>query len=184
MTTASIPVVIEARHVRLTAGHVEILFGAGHALSSLVPLELTGRFAAAEVVEVRGPAGSCKNVRVLGPVVDATSVFVSDGDKDLLGAGDATTTCSVDGPKGTVVLGSSVVRPLRRLVVTRELAALHGLAVSGTQAASVDIVVQAERARELRNVPVELGPVVYLGVDVTDANAMDVGPTTRAQLSR
>lgn len=180
MTPLSIPVVIEARHVRLTAAHVALLFGDGHAPFSLVPLEHTKRFATADVVEVRGPGGSCKQVRVLGPTVESTGVFVSNDDMHALGFGGSglDSTCSIDGPRGTIVLASGVVHQLRRLVVTREVASEYGLTVG--QGASV--VVHGERARELRGVAVEIDAACYVGVYVADANAMDIGPTTSASL--
>jgi putative phosphotransacetylase len=184
-----IPVAIEARHVRLSSAHVALLFGRAHALHALATLEHTARFAAAEVVAIRGPAGVVDHVRVLGPAVNATTVFVNRDDMALLGldmapalsvaAGRESATCSIEGPSGSIVLGLDAVRRLRRLVVTNELAGAHGL----TADASVDVVVHGERARELRGVHVEIGEALYLAIDVADANAVDVSPTTRAWLS-
>lgn len=183
--SATWPVVIEARHVRLSAAHIEMLFGAGHALLELVPLPGTGRFASADVVDVRGPSGTLKSVRVLGPVTAATRVYLSDDDVADCGLDANRGGVSVDGPRGTLVLAAGAVMDVRRLVVPK------GAAWSGASA-SIDVLVRGERARELRGVPVEHGGdagadgtegVPWLAIDVANANAMDIGPATRATAS-
>lgn len=172
-------VIIEARHVRLTAAHIEMLFGAGHALLELVPLPPTGRFASADVVDVRGPSGTLKGVRLLGPIAASTRVYLSDDDVVDCGL-DANRVggVSIDGPRGTLVLAAGAVADVRRLVAPRALVAAI-TATTGT----VDVLVRGERARELRGVPLETvdeGKEVWLAIDVANANAMDIGPLTRA----
>lgn len=172
------PVLIEARHVRLSATHIELLFGVGHRLLELVFLPPTGRFASADVVDVRGASGVLKGVRVLGPVASATRVYLSDDDIADCGIDvDRTAGLSVDGPRGTLVLGGTdAVFDVRRLVVPRATSA-------PAPGASIDLVVHSERARELRGVRVEASDdaqAVWLGIDVSMANALDVGPATHA----
>ncbi len=174
------PVVIEARHVRLTAAHIEMLFGPGHALLELVPLPPTGRFASADVVDVRGPGSALKSVRVLGPVTSTTRVYLSDDDVADCGLDvNRTGGVSIDGPRGTLVLAAGAVVDVRRLVMPRATAAS---AASG----ALDLLVRGERARELRGVPVEASAEageVWLAIDIDNANAMDIGPATRATAS-
>lgn len=185
MTKPTIPVVIETRHVRLTAAHVDLLFGTGYVLLPLVPLEFTERFAAAEVVVLRGPTGTLKNVRILGPTVGTTCVFLSDDDRSVLGLcpGGETPpsgeTCSIDGPRATIVIAGSDVRRVRRLVTTESFAAASGLATG----AIVEVSVHGERDRELRGLAFEMGPALFVGLDVAEANTMEIGPGTRARLT-
>lgn len=188
-STPTWPVVIEARHVRLSAAHVEMLFGAGHALLELVWLPPTGRFASADVVDVRGPSGTLKGVRVLGPIAGATRVYLSDDDVADCGLdGNRAGGVSIDGPRGTLVLAAGAVLDVRRLVVPRQ--------ATGPSGETLDVLVRGERARELRGMPVEQngdangggvgddangGP--WLAIDIANANAMDIGPLTRATAS-
>lgn len=175
-----LPVIIEARHVRLSAAHVELLFGAGHALVPLAPLPHTGRFACAEVVAVRGPGGALGNVRVLGPVAPATRVVL--GDSDLEGL-QLEAGCTIDGPRSTLVVGKDAIRRLRRAPRGAAEAARRAL-VDG---AHVDVQVRAERARELRGLPLEVDAELadsgYVAVEIGDANGLDVSAATRATLS-
>lgn len=180
----SLPVVVAARHVRLSQAHLEVLFGSGSALVHAVPLPPTGTFASLDVVEVRGPAGAVQRVRVVGPLLRQTEVRIGHRDLVALGMDSALVArdpaaspgCTLVGPRGTVVLAAGMRVGLRRLTLTRELAADAGLE-EGDRAT---VHVRGDRARELRDVPVELGPAAWLSIDVDDANGIEVGPTTRA----
>jgi putative phosphotransacetylase len=176
---SSLPVLIAARHVRLSQPHLELLFGAGAALFELAPLPPTGGFAALELVEVRGPAGTLPRVRVLGPVAATTEVRLGLRDASALGLEPSGGSgCTLVGPHGSVALAAGVHVGLRRLTLTGALAAQAGLA-AGSRA---QVHVLGERARELRDVPVELGESAWLDVDIEDANAIEVGPATRASI--
>ncbi len=81
----SIPVALSARHVHLSAEHVEALFGPGHRLTPLFDLSQPGQYAAVETVEVVGPRRSIPGVRVLGPARNKSQVELSTTDGVALG---------------------------------------------------------------------------------------------------
>lgn len=80
-----IPVAVSARHVHLAQVDVERLFGKGHQLTYMHALTQTEGWAAEETVELIGPKGSFKNVRVLGPARERTQIEVSKTDTFTLG---------------------------------------------------------------------------------------------------
>jgi acetate kinase len=80
-----IPVAVSARHVHLSQEAVEALFGKGHQLRKMRTLSQTEGWAAEETVEVMGPKGSFKTVRVLGPTRKQTQIEVSKTDTFTLG---------------------------------------------------------------------------------------------------
>ncbi|MBR5459575.1 MAG: propanediol utilization protein, partial [Clostridia bacterium] len=74
-----------ARHVHLTAEHIEILFGKGATLTHKKDLSQPGQFACEERVTVEGPKGAIKNVIILGPARPQSQVEVSLTDARSLG---------------------------------------------------------------------------------------------------
>jgi len=80
-----IPVAVSARHMHLSQKDVEKLFGKGHQLTHLRDLIQTEGWATEERVEVVGPKGSLKNVRILGPARERTQIEVSKTDTFTLG---------------------------------------------------------------------------------------------------
>lgn len=174
----AIPIVATARHVRLQASHLELLFGPKHALTALAPLALPGVFACAEGVNVRGPSGSIAFVRVVGPVVRNTTVRVSPRDLPLLGlpAEPLPRTlaesrgCTIEGPAGTVVLAEGLVTPRRVLSLDPSIAARRGLDTG----ASTTLVLASDRSREILDVRVQLvDGAQHLSVDLDDPLAHD-----------
>lgn len=81
----SIPIEISARHLHITASHFEKLFGVGISLTVLRNLSQPNQFAANEVVDIVGPAGEIKNVRIVGPFRDQTQVELAVSDCRKLG---------------------------------------------------------------------------------------------------
>ncbi|MBM3610221.1 MAG: acetate/propionate family kinase [Alphaproteobacteria bacterium] len=80
-----IPVAVSARHVHLSQEAVEALFGKDHQLKKMRTLSQTEGWAAEETVEVIGPKGSFKTVRVMGPTRKQTQIEVSKTDTFTLG---------------------------------------------------------------------------------------------------
>ena len=177
-----LPVVVAARHARLSAAHVELLFGAGAPLFDVCALPPTGTYACGELVEVRGATngGAPTMVRVVGPPARQTEVRVSARDAQALALWPAS-ACTLVGPRGTVVLAAGAVRVgLRSLTLTAADALQAGLAAG----ALALVRVQGERGRDLRDMPVELGAASYVSIDIDDANAIESGPATTATFSR
>ncbi len=116
---------ISARHVHLTAEHVETLFGTGATLTPDRDLYQEGYYAAEETVAVVGPRRRMiPNVRVLGPCRADSQVELAFTDGISLGvdlpvriSGDHHDTpgCVLVGPNGVVELNSGVIRAMRHV---------------------------------------------------------------------
>ena len=113
-----------ARHVHLSAGDIEALFGKGHTLTNMKELSQPGQFACEERVTVVGPKNQIKNVIILGPARPATQVEVSLTDARNLGitapireSGDLTGSpgCKLIGPASEVELSEGVIAAKRHI---------------------------------------------------------------------
>ncbi|MFZ9888349.1 MAG: PduL/EutD family phosphate acyltransferase, partial [Myxococcota bacterium] len=102
-----IPVGLTARHVHLSRGHLDVLFGSGYQLTPVMPLEQTGEHACAETVTLRGPSGSIEHVRIVGPLRERSQVEVTLRDQGRLGIAaplhlssrlEGTPVCTLEGP--------------------------------------------------------------------------------------
>jgi putative phosphotransacetylase len=116
---------VSARHVHLTDGDVETLFGAGHKLTVAKDLYQDGYFAAEETLMVVGPRRRMlPTVRILGPTRPESQVELAFTDGISLGidlpvraSGDVAGTpgCVLVGPKGVVELKQGVIRAERHI---------------------------------------------------------------------
>jgi len=113
-----IPVGVSNRHIHLSPGHVEALFGAGYNLTPLRELSQKGQFAARETITLVGPKGMIAGVRVLGPARGATQVEISRTDGYTLGiqppvrlSGNTAGTpgITLSGAQGMVVLKEGLI---------------------------------------------------------------------------
>lgn len=104
-----IPIAVSARHIHPSQSLVELLFGKGYQLTKARNLNQPEGWAANETVELIGPSGSFKKVRILGPIRARTQIEVSTTDTYTLGlhapirdsgALDGTPTVTVRGPTG------------------------------------------------------------------------------------
>jgi putative phosphotransacetylase len=106
------------KHIHLDQEDLDTLFGEGYELTKKKDLIQPGQFASEEMVEVIGPKGSFKKVRVLGPVRPDTQLELSLTDCRQIGiqapireSGDVAGTpgCKIIGPKGEVDLEYGVM---------------------------------------------------------------------------
>ncbi len=127
---------VSARHVHLSAEHLEILFGKGYELTVKKMLSQPGQFAANERVTVVGPKRTLERVSILGPIRKATQIEISLTDARSIGvaapiresgniAGSA--PCKLVGPEGSVELTEGVIVAKRHIHITLEDAKLYGL---------------------------------------------------------
>ena len=124
------------KHLHLSKEHVEALFGAGHQLTHKKDLVQPGQFACEEVVDIVGPKGTIKNVRVLGPERPQTQVEVAMTDARGLGikapireSGDLAGTpgCKIVGPAGEIEIEEGVIVALRHIHLSLEEAEEAGV---------------------------------------------------------
>lgn len=173
-----VPVGISARHVHLSRDHVETLFGAGYQLTPEKSLSQPGQFACKEQVEVCGPKGSIKKVRILGPERKQSQVEMAFSDCRILGikppvrtSGDLKETPGIllKGPVGEVSLKEGVIIADRHIHMTPEEASWFGV----SDGDRVNVLVSGEKAGVLGRVLVRVTSEsrLDLHVDTDDANA-------------
>jgi len=173
-----VPVGISARHVHLSRDHVETLFGAGYQLTPEKSLSQPGQFACKEQVEVCGPKGSFKKVRILGPERKQSQVELAFSDCRILGikppvrtSGDLKETPGIllKGPVGEVSLKDGVIIADRHIHMTPEEASWFGV----SDGDRVNVLVSGEKAGVLGRVLVRVTSEsrLDLHVDTDDANA-------------
>lgn len=130
-----IPIGVSNKHIHLSQKDLDILFGKGYELTKLKDLGQPGQFAANETVEVIGPKGSFKKVRILGPVRKSTQLEISSGDGFVLGVKapiresgklEGTPGVVLKGPKGSVELKEGVIVALRHIHLSTEYAQKYG----------------------------------------------------------
>ena len=134
---AQVLIETSARHVHLSAEHIEILFGKGHELTHKKDLSQPGQFACEERVTVVGPKKELAGVSILGPARPATQVEISLTDARSIGvnapireSGDiaGSAGCKLVGPAGEVELTEGVIAAKRHIHITPEDAQSFGVA--------------------------------------------------------
>lgn len=113
-----IPIAVSARHIHPSQSLVEQLFGKGYQLTKAHNLNQPEGWAANETIELIGPSGSFKKVRILGPTRERTQIEVSATDTYTLGLEapirdsgklDNTPTVTVKGPAGEVKTNGLII---------------------------------------------------------------------------
>lgn len=112
------------KHLHLKQEHIEALFGKGHTLTPTKDLKQPGQFACEEKVDIVGPKGTLKGVRVLGPARPETQVELAMTDARAIGVSapvresgklDGTPGVKLVGPAGEVDLEYGAIVALRHI---------------------------------------------------------------------
>ena len=170
-----------ARHIHLSQADLETLFGQGHELTCKKELSQPGQYACEEKVDLVGPKGTIKGVRVLGPARPATQVEISLADGFALGvkapikeSGDIAGTPGVKlvGPAGEVELAEGVIVASRHIHMSLEDAERFGV----TDKQIVKVRTFGPRAVVFENVLVRANAnfALEMHVDVEEGNAAGV----------
>jgi putative phosphotransacetylase len=115
---------ISNKHVHLSDGDLAALFGAGHKLTLKKELKQPGQFAAEELVDVVGPKGTLKGIRVLGPTRKESQVELAMTDARTIGLQlpvresgvlDGSPGVKLVGPAGEVQLSKGAIVALRHI---------------------------------------------------------------------
>lgn len=173
-----VPLAVSARHIHLTAEHVAILFGRGHALTPRSKLSQPNQFAARETLTFQGARGEIQNIRVLGPTRAETQLELSVTDcfkagvapmVRMSGALDGTPGGVIIGPAGRVEMEHGVVVARRHLHMNPSQARAYGL--EDQQVVSVKI--DGPRPGRMEDVTVRVGDGHWLDlhIDTDEANA-------------
>lgn len=176
-----IPIEVSARHAHLTQENLEKLFGIGYKLNPIKELSQPGQFAAKETINVAGPKGELKRVRLIGPCRLFSQVEVSITEGRKLGdippvrvSGDIVGTPSViiKGPKGEVNLNKGLICAQRHIHISPKEAKEFGLKTK--QKVSVEIF--GSRPLIFKDVIVRVHKNFSMSfqIDTDEGNAADV----------
>lgn len=126
-----IPVVVQKRHVHLSAEDKGELFGETYEMTPLNDLGHEGQVVYKETVDIVGNEGEIEQVRVLGPYRDETQVELSPTDAFTLGlsvpmraSGDLSRAaiCGLRGDDGEIERVSAAIVPIRHLHCSDDMA--------------------------------------------------------------
>lgn len=178
MSNPTVTVGISNRHLHVSQTDLETLFGQGYQLKEMKPLTQPGQYAAEEVVNLIGPKGTIKKVRILGPVRPSTQVEVSRTDSFVLGiappvrdsgAISGSAKVVIEGPQGSVELNEGVIIAHRHLHLHTDEAAELGL----KDKEFIAVKFEGERSVVFNRVLVRVNPnfAKDLHIDTDEANA-------------
>lgn len=184
-----IPVGVSNRHLHLSQGDLNTLFGEGHQMTKMKDLSQPGQYACKETVTVCGPNGAIEKVRILGPVRSKTQVEILAGDCFKLGvksplkmSGDLQGTPGITlvGSKGSVHIDEGLIVAQRHIHMT--LAEAKRFDVCDGQ--TVSIQVGGPRGGTYSNVAVRANDASALEchIDTEEANAMSVNGSTKIKI--
>jgi putative phosphotransacetylase len=179
-----VPVGISNKHLHVSQEDLEKLFGPGVELHPSKDLKQPGQYAAEEKVDIVGPKGSLKGVRVLGPVRPQTQVELAFTDARTIGVSvpvkesgklNSTPGIRLVGPAGTVDIPAGAIAALRHVHLSPEQAKEAGV----TDKQMVSLKVPGERGLIFDNVLVRSGPghekEVHLDTDEANAAGLNNG---------
>ncbi|AOT68478.1 phosphate propanoyltransferase [Geosporobacter ferrireducens] len=178
MPNNMIPVGLSNRHLHLSKEHIDILFGEGYALTIMKDLSQPGQYAANEKVDIVGPKGTLKGVRVLGPARGSTQIEISLTDGFVLGvtppvrdSGDLVNSpgAKIVGPKGEVTIESGIIAAARHIHMHTSDAEKFNVVDKEV----VSVKVDGKRGLVFNNVLVRVHPTYALEmhVDIDEGNA-------------
>ena len=185
----TIPVGVSNRHVHLSQGDLEALFGPGYELSKMKDLCQPGQYACKETVTICGPKGAIEKVRILGPVRSRTQVEILAGDSFKLGIKstarlsgdlDGTPGITIIGPKGSVQIKEGLMVAQRHIHMLPEDAARMGVRDGQVVSLEVDGI----RGGILRNTIVRVTSQSGLEchIDTEEANALGLSSSSRVKI--
>jgi putative phosphotransacetylase len=127
---------ISNKHVHLSDGDLEKLFGPGHKLTLKKELKQPGQFASEELVDVVGPKAVLKGIRVLGPTRKESQVELAMTDARVIGLNlpvresgklDGSPGVKLIGPAGELDLPKGAIIALRHIHLSPAQAAEAGV---------------------------------------------------------
>lgn len=173
-----VPVGISVRHIHLSRADVDRLFGRNYQLTPKKQLSQPGQYACEECLDVIGPKGELKKVRILGPERKATQIELAQTDCRSIGvtapvrsSGHTAGTPGITlrGPLGEITVPEGVIIADRHLHMSEGEAAAFGL----KDGDHVRIQVDGVKPGVLGNVLVRAGKghSLDLHIDTDDGNA-------------
>lgn len=173
-----VPVGISVRHIHLSRSDIDRLFGRNYQLTPKKKLSQPGQYACEECLDVIGPKGELKKVRILGPERRASQIELAQTDCRNIGisapvrsSGNTAGTPGVTlrGPLGEVTIPEGVIIADRHLHMSESEAAAFGL----KDGDHVQIRIDGLKPGIMGNVLVRAGNghSLDLHIDTDDGNA-------------
>jgi acetate kinase len=173
-----IPVGVSVRHVHLSRGDCDALFGKDYELTRKRDVTQPGQYVTRETVDLIGPKGEIRTVAIINPLRKATQVELARTDALKLGVDpplresgqlENTPGLKLRGPAGEVEIPSGVILAMRHVHMSPDEAKAFGVA-------DKDVIrVRAEGNREMMmgDVLVRVSPSYALDmhIDTDEANA-------------
>lgn len=179
--TIKLPIALSNRHIHLSQEDLNILFGENYQLTKTKALSQPGQYACDERVDIVGPKGTLKGVRVLGPVRKKTQIEISISDSFKLGvepvirnSGDieGSPGAKIVGPKGELELKEGVIVAARHVHLHTSDGEKFGIKDGDI----VNIKTEGVRAVIFKNVLARVGDThaLEVHVDMEEGNAAGV----------
>lgn len=176
-----LPIGLSNKHIHLSQEDLDTLFGEGYELTIKKDLSQPGQYACEEKVDIVGPKGTLKGVRILGPVRSSTQVEISITDAFKLGVEpiirnsgdiDGTPGAKIVGPKGEVELEKGIIVAARHIHMHTEDAERFGVKDGDI----VKVKTEGIRSLVFENVLVRAGDThaLEMHVDIEEGNAAGV----------
>lgn len=101
-----LPIALSNKHIHISQKDLDVLFGEGYELTRMKDLSQPGQYACEEKIDIEGPRGTIKGVRILGPVRPETQFELSMTDAFQLGvSGELRNSGDIDGTPGAKLIG-------------------------------------------------------------------------------
>ncbi|MDR3225441.1 MAG: phosphate propanoyltransferase [Clostridiales Family XIII bacterium] len=173
---------VSNKHLHLSDEHLAVLFGEGHALTPYKELVQPGQYAAEEKVDLVGPKGAIKGLRIIGPTRPQTQVELAVTDARGIGLAppvvesghlDGTPGAKLIGPEGEIDLDQGVMVALRHIHLNPGQAEEAGVADHEL----VDVATYGTRPLEFKDVVIRSGAAHEreFHIDTDEANAAGLG---------
>lgn len=186
-----VPVGISNKHLHLSEQDLAALFGPGHKLTPYKELVQPGQYAAHEQVDLVGPKGSFKNIRIIGPTRPQTQVEISKTDARALGIEppvresgklEGSPGIKLVGPRGEVQLQSGAIVALRHIHLSPTQATDAGLKDKDL----VDVKTYGTRPLVFEDVLIRSGDGHFreFHIDTDEANAAGLANSDEVEIVR
>ena len=180
---------ISNKHLHLSEDDLQTLFGEGAELHVFKELVQPGQFAAEEKVDLIGPKGMFKGVRIIGPTRPQTQVEVSMTDARILGIDapvresgklEGSAGAKLVGPAGELEISSGVIIALRHIHLSPAQAEEAGLKDKDI----VDVQTHGTRPLMFQDVLIRSGDahVKEFHVDTDEGNSAGVSNGQNAEI--
>ena len=177
-----IPIEISARHCHLCKADLKVLFGEGYELTKDRDISQKGQYSCKETVNIKSEAAEIKNLRIVGPLRDASQAEISKTDAYSLKidppikectscVGEEAENIKIIGPKGEIEKKIAII-PHRHIHMDEEDA--KNLGVKNGEMVSVKT--SGDRALVFKSVLVRVDPsfVLSMQIDTDEGNAAGI----------